>query len=125
MSQQFQNKVLLFALPFDTQAQVSAENVVCHVFERADIELEDMVVIRSRSALKLLQGLDESKATGPDHIPASSFKKVAKETALPFTILCRRLLQEASSPQICDGMLFVPFTSAALLSWQGIIAASI
>ena len=51
-------------------------------------------------ALKLLASLDESKATGPDHIPASILKRIAKEICVPFTILCRRLLQEACWPQI-------------------------
>ena len=90
----------LFAQTFDTKAQLPAESVDCPFFGRADIELEDMVVLRSRFVLKLLQGLDESKATGPDHIPASILKRIAKEIAVPFTILCRRLLQEACWPQI-------------------------
>ena len=82
------------------KAQLPAETVDCPFFGRADIELEEIVVLRSRRALKLLASLDESKATGPDHIPASILKRIAKEICVPFTILCRRLLQEACWPQI-------------------------
>ena len=84
-----------FVKNFDMKAQLLAESVDCPFFGRADIELAEVVVLRSRRALKLLASLDESKATGPDHIPASILKRIAKEICVPFTILCRRLLQEA------------------------------
>ena len=94
------DKANLFAKTFDMKARLPAETVDCPFFGRADIELEEIVVLRSRRALKLLASLDESKATGPDHIPASILKRIAKEICVPFTILCRRLLQETCWPQI-------------------------
>ncbi len=54
--------------------QLPAENIDCPFFGRADIEFEEIVVLRSRRPLKLLASLDESKSTGPDHIPASILK---------------------------------------------------
>ena len=86
------DKANLFAKFFDMKAQLPAESVDCPFFGRADIELEDIVVLRSRRALKLLASLDKLKATGPDHIPASILKRIAKEIGVPLTILCRRLL---------------------------------
>ena len=64
------DKANLFAQIFDKKAQLPAESVDCPFFGRADIELEEIVVLRSRQTLKLLASLDESRATGPDHIPA-------------------------------------------------------
>ena len=50
--------------------------------------------------MRLLEQLDETKATGPDHIPAAILKRICKQIAAPFTVLCRRLLQEACWPRI-------------------------
>ena len=50
--------------------------------------------------LKVLLCLDVSKATGPDGLGAFILKQLAKELALPLTILCRRILYEARWPQL-------------------------
>ena len=49
---------------------------------------------------KLFKKLDESKATGPDKIPATILKRIGDLIAQPFTILCRRLLHEGCWPRI-------------------------
>ncbi|WP_208093813.1 hypothetical protein, partial [Escherichia coli] len=57
-------------------------------------ELDSFVTLRSRRAFKLLHGLDESKATGPDRLRAYILKKLVFELTIPLTMLCRRVLQE-------------------------------
>ena len=119
------DKANLFAQIFDKEAQLPAENVDCPFFGRADIELEEIVVLRSRRALKLLASLDESKATGPDHIPASILKRIAKEIAVPFTSCVddyfRRLVGRRSG--VC--MSSARFTNEVLLSCREIIVGFI
>ena len=47
----------------------------------------------------MIEKLDISKATGPDRIPASILKRLAKFLAVPFAKVCRRLYAEACWPQ--------------------------
>ena len=89
------DKADLFAKTFDTKANLPDERVDCPFFGKPDVEFHEVVALRTRYTLKILKGLDESKATGPDCIPSSILKRIANEIAGPFTILCRRLLQEA------------------------------
>ena len=84
------------------------EFVDCPYFGLPDAEYEDIICLRSRYTLKLLKTLDESKATGPDRIPASILKRIAKHIAVPFTILCRRLLQEGCWPKVWKLHLICP-----------------
>ena len=71
------------------------ESVDRPFFGRPDSEFDEFVALRSRYTAKLLKELDESKATGPDCIPATILKRVGCAIAVPFTKLCRRLLREA------------------------------
>ena len=91
-------KADLFATTFAGKATLPDESVDCPFFGKPDAEFDEFVALRSRYTAKLLRDLDESKATGPDRIPASILKRIWKEIAVPFTKLCRRLLQEACWP---------------------------
>ena len=88
------DKADLFAKTFEAKAKLPAESVDCPFFGRPDVEYDEFVALRTRYTLKILKGLDESKATGPDRIPSSILKRIANEIAGPFTVLCRRLLRE-------------------------------
>ena len=101
-------KANLFAKTFDAKATLPAEVVDCPFFGLPDAEYDDIICLRSRYTLKLLKALDESKATGPDRIPASILKRIAKHIAVPFTILCRRLLQEGCWPKVWKLHLICP-----------------
>ena len=69
-------------------------------FLAAPTQLQDsFVAIRCRHVLKLLLSLDLSKATGPDQISARILKELAHELSLPLTVICRRILQEATWPE--------------------------
>ena len=48
---------------------------------------KNFAVIRTRSVLKLLQGLGDSIATGQDDIGARILKELAHSIAVPITIL--------------------------------------
>ena len=75
--------------------------VDCPFFGHPDVSLEDdFIALRTRYTLKIMKKLDEAKATGPDNIPASILRMIAESIALPFTILCRRLLTEGILPDI-------------------------
>jgi hypothetical protein len=76
------------------------ETVDCPFFGCPDDELRNFIVLRSRYTEKLLKALDESKATGPDHVPASILKHIAAEIAVPFTRVCRRLLRKGCWPRV-------------------------
>ena len=67
---------------------------------RPDFELDDFVALRTRYTKKLLSKFDVNKATGPDLISAEILRKIGDEIAVPFTILCRRLLSEGCWPKI-------------------------
>ena len=62
--------------------------------------MNEFVALRSRYTAKLFKELDESKATGPDCIPATILKRIGWAIAVPFTKLCRRLLREACWPKV-------------------------
>ena len=66
------------------------------------------VAIRTRTVLHLLSHIDVNKATGPDGLPGRIIKELAKELAIPITILCRRMLKEACLPQIWRDHLIAP-----------------
>ena len=80
----------------------------CPFFGTPDAEFHEFVALRSRYTRKILSTLDESKATGPDHIPAATLKRIAGEIAVPFTRLCRRLLHEACWPTVWRLHLICP-----------------
>ena len=92
-------KADLFAKVFASKAQLPPEEVDCPYFGEPETEIESRVILRTRYTLKLLQSLDVGKATGPDRIPASILKTLADVIALPFTMICRRLLKEACWPE--------------------------
>jgi len=102
------DKADLFAKTFDTKANLPDESVDCPFFGKPDVEFDEFVALRTRYTLKILKGLDESKATGPDRIPSSILKRIANEIAGPFTVLCRRLLREACWPRIWRLHLICP-----------------
>ena len=62
--------------------------------------MDNFVALRSRYTLKLLKALDISKAIGPDHISAEILRNIAEAIAIPFTVLCRRLLNEGLWPNM-------------------------
>ena len=94
------DKADLFAKTLSAKTALPPEAVDCPYFGEPDTELSEFVVLRSRYTAKLFKELDESKATGPDQIPASILKKIGKEFAIPFTRLCRRLLKEGCWPRV-------------------------
>ena len=59
---------------------------------------KDFVAIRSRSVLKILQGLDIKIATGQDGIGARILKELADVLAYPIAVLSRRILYEGCWP---------------------------
>ena len=61
--------------------------------------MNDFVPIRERDVKRILANLREDHATGPDGIPAVVFKRLAKVLGLPFAILTRRMLAEATWPE--------------------------
>jgi len=93
------SKANLLAQKFDAKAKLPNEEMDCLFFGRPELEFDDFVALRSRKLQKLLKKLDVSKATGPDRIPASILKRLAKFLAVPFAKVCRRLYVEACWPQ--------------------------
>ena len=91
-------KANLFAESFSKKAELPPEEIDCPFFGIPDIEFEDFVALRSRRMQKILSSLNVSKATGPDCISAEILKHLAKEIAVPFAMICRRLLKEACWP---------------------------
>ena len=61
--------------------------------------MNDFVPVRERTVKRILATLREDQATGPDGIPALFWKKLAKVFCRPFTVLTRRMLQEAAWPE--------------------------
>ena len=93
-------KANLFAKTFSEKSSLPDEVIDTPFFGKAENELDEFICLRSRHTLKLLKSLDESKATGPDRIPAKILKKIAPWIAVPFTGVCRRLLSEGCWPQL-------------------------
>ena len=93
-------KANLFAKTFESQSKLPPEFVDCPFFGCPEMADDQFITLRSRYAKKFFKALQIDKATGPDRIPASILKALAAELALPFTILCRRLLHEACWPSI-------------------------
>ena len=94
------DKANLFAEMFDSKAQLPCESVDCPFFGRADVDLDEYIVLRTRSTLKILSKLDVTKATGPDRIPAVILRRVAEFIAQPLTVIFRRLLAEGCWPRL-------------------------
>ena len=101
-------KANLFAKTFSDKAKLPAEAVDCPFFGIPDVELDDFLAIRSRYTLQLLKGLDVSKATGRDKLPAVILKRIAHLIAVPFTMICRRLLHEGCWPSMWKYHLIFP-----------------
>ena len=93
------SKANLLARNFEAKATLPNEVVDCPFHGHLEFEFEDFVAFRSRKLQKLFEKLDVSKATGPDRIPASILKRLAKFLAVPFAKVCRRLYAEACWPQ--------------------------
>ena len=66
------------------------------------------IAIRSRNVYRLLSRLNVFKATGPDKLPAKLLRMLAKELAIPVTILARRMLSEACWPEKWKTHFLVP-----------------
>ena len=75
------------------------QEVDMQYFSTPNVELDSFVALRSRCTYKLLLCLDDKKATGPDKISAFILKELARELAIPLTILCRRMLHEGVWPE--------------------------
>ena len=70
--------------------------------------MQGFVVIRTRDVLKVLQHVDENKATGGDTIGNRILKELASVLAIPISILCRRILHEGVWPKAWQDHLLVP-----------------
>ena len=73
----------------------------------ADIEVDeppctmnDFVPLRCRSTRKILNGLREDQATGPDMIAARVLRRCAEELTYPVTLLARRILDCGRWPSV-------------------------
>ena len=86
-------KADLFAKTFAAKTALPPETVDCPFFGAPDTELSGFVVLRSRYTAKLFKTLDESKATGPDQIPASILKQIGKEIARPFYKIVQEIVE--------------------------------
>ena len=101
-------KANLIAKTLQEKAALPEEVIDCPYFGCPDMEMDRFMALRSRYTLKLLKSLDETKATGPDHIPASILKRIARFIAVPFTIICRRMLYEGCWPNVWRLHLICP-----------------
>ena len=97
-----------FASNFAFKSTLPPEVVDTPFFGLPDVELEEHVALRSRTTARLFRKLDVSKATGNDKISAAILKRLADCLAVPFTIVCRRLLQEGCWPNIWKLHVIVP-----------------
>ena len=102
------DKAELFARTFSEKAKLPDDTTDCPFIGVPTCEFEEFIAIRSRYTKKLLKSLNVSKATGPDRIPASILKQIADEIAVPFTIVCRRLLMEGCWPEIWKKHIICP-----------------
>ena len=101
-------KADLFAETFAQKAELPPEVVDTPFVPRPELEFDEFIAIRAKYTRRILETLDETKTIGPDRIPASILKSIAKEIAVPFTLLCRRLLYEACWPSIWRLHLICP-----------------
>ena len=90
-----------------------AEEIDTPFFGIANEEMMEFIPLRARSTKKLFEKLKESTATGNDKISAAILKKLSEEFVLPFTIVCRRLLQEACWPSVWKLHLVIPIYKKA------------
>jgi len=60
--------------------------------------LGEFLPLRMRTAVKVLAGLDESKATGPDGIPSIILKRCARTLCLPIILLARLIIDTSEWP---------------------------
>ena len=101
-------KADLFARTFASKSKLPSEEIDTPFFGCAHVELGEFVPFRSRATKRLFKKLDETKATGHDHISALILKTLSEELAVPFTIICRRLFYEACWPKVWKLHLIVP-----------------
>ena len=97
-----------FASNFAFKSTLPPEVVDTPFFGLPDVELEEHVALRSRTTARLFRKLDVSKATGNEKISAAILNSLADCLAVPFTIVCRRLLQEGCWPNIWKLHVIVP-----------------
>ena len=76
-----------FAQYLSEKVQLSAEEIDFSFLGSPNVELDELVVFRSRACKKLVKNLDEIKATGNDNISAVILKRLASCIAIPFTIV--------------------------------------
>jgi len=102
------DKANLFAKTFSDKAALPHEEVDTPFFGINDFDESNFVPLRTRDALKAFKALKEDKATGPDKLSAVILKKLGDLLAVPFTRICRRLLQEGCWPLQWRYHLIVP-----------------
>ena len=91
-------KANAFADAWTKKAQLPEDHADCIFVGTPAEELNNFCAFRTRFTYNLMRRLDESKATGGDHISAYIIKRIAKVIAAPFTRLCRRLFYKACWP---------------------------
>ena len=94
-------KADLFAQTWGAKYQLPAE-IEDRFFAAPTQRLRITSIIRTRTTMSELQKIDVNKATGPDLISGHILQKLWEEIALPLTIICRRILNEAQWPDCCD-----------------------
>ena len=87
--------------------------------------MNGFVPVRERTVKRILATLREDQATGPDGIPALFWKGLAKVLCRPFTVLTRRMLQEAAWPEKGESTASCKSTKRVLHTHQAISAESI
>ena len=88
-----------FAQVFASKPELPAEIGETPYFGLTDAEFYVFLTFRSRNCKRLLKGLDVNKATGHDQVSAAILKKLCDCLAVPFTLVCRRLLYEGCWPK--------------------------
>ena len=113
-----------FAKCFAAKNNLPAEEVDTPFFGIADEEMLEFIPLRARFTKKLFGKLKDSTATGNDKISATILKKLCEELAVPFTIVCRRLLQEGCWPSVWKLHLVIPIykkgSSFQATSYRGV-----
>ena len=66
------------------------------------------IIVSRDGVLKLLQGIKENKATGPDGIPGKLLKECAKELADVYTVLFQASLDQGEVPTDWKAACIVP-----------------
>ena len=97
-----------FVSIFASKCKLAPKVVDPPFFGSAHVEYNEFVAFRTRATKRLFKKLNESKATGNDHISAAILKKLADCLAMPFTVICRRLYKEACWPSIWKLHLIIP-----------------